>query len=212
MSELLNVLIVGCGNIAGGYDADKRDGGRPLTHAGAYRSHGGFRLLTCVDPDGEKRSSFASRWGVEEAVASLDAVTGRAGRYDVVSICSPTAAHADDVASAIALRPALIFCEKPITPRYETSQELVGQCAAAGIQMAVNHTRRWDPEVIRLRSELASEQWGPVRSISAVYSKGILNNGSHMVDLLNYLVGPCVPVFAGPAEVEIGRASCRGRV
>src|SRR5690606_6428811 len=46
----LRVAIVGAGKVAGGYDKDRSDG-NVFSHAGAYRAHGGFDLLVCIEPD-----------------------------------------------------------------------------------------------------------------------------------------------------------------
>ena len=46
---------------------------------------------------------------------------------------------------------------------------------------------------------MADGDWGAVRSVSAVYNKGLLNNGSHMIDLLLALFGPLHIVSVGQA-------------
>ena len=63
------------------------------------------------------------------------------------------------------------------------------RCAAAGVALAVNHTRRWAPDVRRLHDELVAGHWGALRSVTGWYNKGILNNGGHMVDLVRWLAG-----------------------
>ncbi|GIZ51295.1 Gfo/Idh/MocA family protein [Noviherbaspirillum aridicola] len=186
----LQVLIVGCGNIAGGFDASRPADAAPLTHAGAYSRHPGFRLAACVEPDGERRQTFAGRWNVPEGHADLDALAHRAGEFGVISICSPTPCHAAQLEAALRLRPRAIFCEKPVTTTLEQTEYWVNACDEAGVLLAVNHTRRWDPEVVRLKQALRAGELGPLRSIVGHYNKGILNNGGHMVDLLMYLVGP----------------------
>lgn len=216
------VLIVGCGNIAGGFDAERAADLPPLTHAGAFSRHGGFQLTACVEPDADRRQAFMRRWGVQQGHADLAAVQAQhgltdrpdlpnlpdfphpqdAGRFDVISLCSPTAAHAPQIEAALALRPRLIFCEKPVTPTLAQTQALVQRCAAAGVPLAVNHTRRWAPDVQRLAAELRSGVWGPVRSVVGTYNKGVLNNGSHMVDLLHQLLGPLTLQYAGRAQAD----------
>lgn len=192
----LRVLIVGCGNIAGGFD-DARPADRlPVTHAGAYIAHGGFDLVACVDPDSARRSAFAARWKVGQKFASMSEVPEDIG-VDIVSICSPTAHHRDDVAAALSLRPKLIFCEKPVTPTVEETEQLVAICEQSEVYLAVNHTRRWAPDVVELAQQLADGRWGQVRSLSARYNKGVLNNGAHLIDLLLALVGPVIPQWAG---------------
>ena len=188
-SPTLNVLIIGCGNIAGGFDAVRADNALPFTHAGAYRKHGGFTLGACIDPDAQKREAFQNHWQVKNAYAKLDPAQHTAGEFDVISICSPTANHAEQIDAAIALEPKLIFCEKPVTTLLADTLYCVQRCDEEGIQFAVNHTRRWAPDVLRLQQELKSGHWGQVRAVVAHYNKGILNNGAHMLDLLRFLFG-----------------------
>ena len=186
---MIRVLIIGCGNIAGGFDATREAGAPPLTHAGAYARHGGFSIVGCVDPDAARREAFMRRWAVPQGYASMDEARAAGMRADVVSVCSPTASHYDDVIAALGLSPRLIFCEKPVATSAAATAALAERCAAAGVPLAVNHTRRWDPEVTRLAAELRSGAWGAVRSAIGVYTKGVLNNGSHMIDLLHLLLG-----------------------
>jgi predicted dehydrogenase len=185
----LDVALVGCGNIAGGFDAARPAGEPPLTHAGAFALHSGFRLAACVEPDDARRAAFMERWNVPQGFASLEHALAQGLRAEVVSICSPTASHASDLGIALQLRPRAIFCEKPVSPSAAQTRACVQACRAAGVLLAVNHTRRWAPDVLRLRDELAHGKWGTLRAIAGVYNKGILNNGSHLVDLVQFLAG-----------------------
>jgi predicted dehydrogenase len=187
--KTLNVLIVGCGNIAGGFDQERTPDDFPYTHAGAYTRDGRFNLAGCVEPDVSRRAEFMQQWLVPEGYADISGLASHVGRYDVISICSPTSEHYLDVKSAIVLKPKLIFCEKPVTPSALQTAELVECCKVAGVVLVVNYTRRWDADVMRLRDELRAGVWGAIRSVTGVYTKGILNNGSHMIDLLHMLFG-----------------------
>jgi predicted dehydrogenase len=198
------VLIVGCGNIAGGFDAERSRDLPPLTHAGAFTRHGGFRIVACVEPDAERRAAFMRRWGVAQGYDDLAAVAAAhdAGSFDIISLCSPTSVHAQQIEAALLLQPRLIFCEKPVTPTFAQTQKLVDRCAAAGVSLAVNHTRRWAPDVQRLAAELQAGAWGTVRSAVGTYNKGVLNNGSHLVDLLHLLLGDMTVQYAGAALAD----------
>lgn len=194
-----DVLVVGCGNIAGGFDAARPADAAPLTHAGAFTRHPGFRLAACVEPDEARRAAFMQRWRVPRGFATLEEAVAQGVRCDVVSVCSPTVAHAEQLAAALQLRPRAIFCEKPVTPTVAQTLQAVQACRAAGVLLAVNHTRRWAPDVRQLRDELAAGAWGGLRSLAGTYNKGILNNGGHMVDLVQFLAGPLELLAAGPA-------------
>lgn len=196
---MLKTLIIGCGNIAGGFDAQRAAGSPPLTHAGAYAAHGGFELVACVEPDAERREAFVKRWGIGAGYSDMAQLTASGARFDVISICSPTPAHLEDTESALRLGPRLVFCEKPVCRTVQQAEYLVMACAAQGVALAVNHNRRWDASVERLRDDIASGVWGSLRSASGLYNKGILNNGSHLIDLLHCLVGPLTLRHAGAA-------------
>ena len=194
----LKVLIVGCGNIAGRFDASRLDyRGSPLTHAGAYSADGRYELAACVDPDDGRRESFMQDWKVPIGLRSLEELRPGAG-IDVVSICSPTSAHATDFKSALRLRPRLLFCEKPVAEKAAQTEELVAACHEANIPLAVNYTRRWDSSVVDFREGIRTQRWGALRSVVGYYNKGLLNNGSHMLDLLGWLLGSLKVVHSGP--------------
>lgn len=182
------VLIVGCGNIAGMFDRGRKPGEFPYTHAGGYARDGRFNMLACVEPDETRRRCFMADWGIPNGFATMEEI-GDLQRFDVISICSPTLSHAHDLEMALRLEPKLIFCEKPVTASLSETERLVARCQEAGVPVAVNYTRRWDPEFLKLKSDIQAGKWGPLRSVMGVYNKGILNNGSHMVDLLHFLLG-----------------------
>lgn len=199
---MLRVLIIGAGNIAGGFDAQRQADALPFSHAGAYTRHGGFELVACVEPDVERCGAFMKRWGVGQGYVATSDLPADI-RFDVISICSPTSTHAADLRFAIACKPRLIFCEKPLTTTSHDSSTLIKDCEAAGIYLAVNYTRRWDAEVRRLAGDLQAGRWGAVRSASATYNKGLLNNGSHMIDLLRFLLGPLHVIAVGQPVVDM---------
>jgi predicted dehydrogenase len=193
----LQVLIIGCGNIAGGFDQGRPEGYLPYTHAGAYSRDGRFKLAACIEPDDKRRSEFMAAWGVPIGFRSIQEALASRDQFDVVSICSPTGCHAHDLEIASRLSPKLIFCEKPLTASVAETKRLIADCAQLNIPLAVNYTRRWDAEVIKLQADMQSGRWGALRSVVGYYNKGIANNGSHMLDLLHLLIGPIDIVKVG---------------
>jgi len=187
--EKYNVVIIGCGNIAGGYDEELSDSGWPLTHAGAFSRNPAFNLLACCDPDASKLNDFQAKWGVTHGFTDIDDIDDNIGTLDIVSLCSPTPLHAKHLKVIFDWKPKLVFCEKPITDSLELSEYWVQRFASAGVQFVVNHNRRWCPDVINFKRELLAGEWGRVHSVVGLYNKGILNNGSHLIDLLHFLFG-----------------------
>lgn len=182
--DRLRVLIVGCGSIAGGYN-QARPSLPPISHAAAFSGDGRFEIAACVDPDRERRRRFMEYWSI---AAGYDQVSNLADAFDIISICSPTPLHAPHVLDAVRLRPRLIFCEKPVGSGLDDARLAVAACDDAGILLAVNYTRRWDPAVVALRRDIAQGKFGAIRSAACFYNKGVVHNGSHMIDLLHYVL------------------------
>jgi predicted dehydrogenase len=187
-------LIIGCGEIAGGFDQDSGNGEAVLTHAGAYRAHDAFSTAICVDPDEAHRKAFMDHWEIPLGFSGLDQcldlVKQEKMAFDVASVCVPTKDHESALESLLDAPVRAVFAEKPLSGDIEISRRLVGAYEAAGKPLMVNYFRRFDPAMDGLRKSLANGDWGDVLSVSASYSKGILNCGSHMIDLIGFLLGP----------------------
>jgi predicted dehydrogenase len=195
-NKLHSVLIIGAGNIAGGFDTGRNYQDGPLTHAGAYSVDNRYQIVGCVEPDDDKRKAFCQHWNIDHAFRTISDIPSTFS-FEVVSICSPTAFHCDDLLSCLLFNPKVIFCEKPISTSVEQTRRMVDQCALQNVKLIVNHTRRWDPSIIKLKRDIESLTYGQLRAVSGLYNKGVLNNGSHMVDLLSYLLGPLSLEYIG---------------
>jgi predicted dehydrogenase len=196
-----DVLIVGCGAIAGGYDQADKASEDILTHAKAFTVHSGFRIVACVDPDESRRKAFQAYWGIAKGFASLDAVDVP---FDVASLCTPTGLHVEGLQALADMAPKLVFAEKPVTDDLALTRTLVNAYRDKRISLCVNHLRRWAPGIAALRAEIAAGAWGRLHRGVACYTKGLLNNGSHMADMLHFLIGPLRPV-APLAAIADGR-------
>lgn len=194
----LRALIVGCGKIAGGFDSARPDAARlPITHAGAYARDGRFEITGCVEPDRDRRLAFMSQWGISRGFRTINEAKSSGARFDVISICSPTRSHARDLEVSLDIGPRLIFCEKPVTDSAAQTDQIVERCRRASIPLAVNYTRRWDPAIADLKARMQARQWGRLRCVVGHYNKGLLNNGSHLLDLLAHLLGSMRVVKTG---------------
>jgi predicted dehydrogenase len=191
-SEQLTAAIIGCGDIAGGYDAHT-DGSSVLSHAGAYRADGRIQVVACVEPDPTRRQAFMKKWDIPSGFDTLDDCLQETGALDVASVCSPTHTHEAALTRLLDSSVRIVFCEKPMTGDPARSEHLHEAYNAAGKKICVNYLRRWDSEMATLRDELASDDWGAVRTVTAFYAKGLFHTGSHMLDLIQFLLGPLTP-------------------
>ena len=187
MSERYKALIVGAGKIAGGYNAGPGDD-MVLTHALAYLRHPKFDLVACVEPNSEARDAFVKKWGIPRGYASLDAAL-KDGGFDTVSVCSPTGTHLVALEKLLASDAARVFAEKPLDGDVVAARKLADAFANKKVPVAVNYTRRFDPAMKTLKAEIASGKYGELYSLVGWYDGGVMNNGSHLFDLANYLTG-----------------------
>ncbi|MGA2331287.1 MAG: Gfo/Idh/MocA family oxidoreductase [Syntrophales bacterium] len=181
-----SVAIIGLGQIGQGYDYDKSSIDLILTHASAYCYHDKFELVAAVDPDPIQRGRFISKFKlpVYEDVASLVAKH----RPDIFSICTPSSQHFRVFQQIIPHRPAAILCEKPIALELSEAKEMVNIAESQHCALLVNYMRRFEPGVKALKETLRRRDVGQIEKGVCWYSKGILNNGSHYIDLLRFLL------------------------
>ena len=196
MAEKKDVLcasIVGCGNM-GGLGTRGSDGERIHNHAAAYDRHDGFCLADCVEPDEVRRKAYMAEWNVAQGYACIEDAVAAGETWDVVSICTPTARHAADLRALLRTSVRAVWCEKPLTHSAGESAGIVESYERAGKRLAVSYVRRWHPAMARLRRRLDAGEWGEVRSVVGYYTRGLRNNGSHLIDLIQFLVGPLQPI------------------
>ena len=180
-------LVIGCGRIAGGYNQSPSDV-LVLTHALAYTRHTDFVLAGCVDPNPTALAEFAVRWNVPATFASTDDALN-AQNFDIASICTPTGTQLDVLSKLLASDVPRVFAEKPLDGAPDRARQIASRYRAAGRVLAVNFARRWDPEMRHLRDEIAAGNWGDLRSVVGWYGRGVVNNGSHMIDLAAFICG-----------------------
>lgn len=201
--QQFNVLLIGCGNMAAGFDLANEATAPARTHAAGYAGHGGFKLIACIDPDVDRRSKTAEKWNIPLHCDSVEQLHDSSISFDVVSICSPTHLHLAHIEAAVAMQPKVIFCEKPLTASLQDSQNAIELCEAHNVTLAVNYSRHWDPSITDLMSQIRQNRWGELRSVVAHYNKGILNNGGHMVGLLLQLLGSLQIVSARNVHFDL---------
>ena len=186
--------IIGCGRIADTIEdeIETAPGWQllPFSHAGAYQRSPRTQLVAAADPHPERRASLGRRRGIadEHLYADYREMLERE-RPDVVSVCVPTRVHAE-VALAVAAQPSVraIFLEKPIAQSLADADRLIAAFAQCSHAVAVNHTRTWDPHYSAIRRLIAEGALGQVHALMCHGREGALFGGTHLFDLLRFLL------------------------
>lgn len=185
MDSSYRAAIIGCGKIGAFFDVPASDS--VLTHAKAYMTYPRTHLCAVMDIDEEKAVSAGEIWDCAYYSKIDDLFHNE--QPDIVSVCTPTENHYKCLRDIVRFRPRAVIAEKPLTDKTKLSQEIVKLYASEGIPLFVNYMRRYDPVVQRVRADILSNKFGNVLYAVIIYTKGILHNGSHAVDLCRFLFG-----------------------
>lgn len=185
---MFNALVVGSGNVGAFYD--EPSSGHCLTHAHAFTKHDGFNLVGFVDEDRQKAEQASAVWG-GRAFRHLDEAFG-AGRIDVVSVSVPDERHCELLLD-LSRRPVrLIFAEKPLAATIDEADAILARYGETKIPICVNFKRRFVPEYQQLSKAIAGGGFGQYLGGTGYYGKGVLHNGSHLFDLVRFLVSDVI--------------------
>jgi len=179
---VISALVVGLGNIGLKFDLDC-DGDTAMTHTGACLAHPSVELLGGVDPDSKARALFEES-SSRQAFVELEEVSKRNLEPALFIISTPTETHLEVVKEALDLKPKAILLEKPLANSTEDGRTIVQLCKSAGVLLAVNYFRRFDKRIVEIGEQIQSGDFGRPCFVSCVYSGGLLNNGSHYLDML----------------------------
>lgn len=183
--DIYSVLIIGAGKIGAFFDTPESE--RFLTHAHAFSSHPGFRVVGFVDVDPAQARRAAEVWG-GEAFDSLAAACAGLD-LDVAVVAAPDEFHYDLLKDLAGFPLRLVFAEKPLTKKLVEAEEIIALYRERGIALGLNYTRRFVPEFAALKGDIEAGRFGRFLTGTGYYGKGTLHNGSHMVDLLRFLLG-----------------------
>src|SRR5512146_782182 len=200
-ARTFRIGLVGCGRIS-------------KNHFDALRKVDGLALSAVCDIDAERAARAGEEQGVPSS-PSLDEML-RAGDVDVVTICTPSGLHsAHGIAAAQAGKH--VVTEKPMSLSLRQADDLVRACDDAGVQLFVVKQNRLNPPIQLLKRAVDKGRFGrlfmanvtgrwqrpqeyydaePWRGTWEFDGGAMMNQASHYVDLVQWLVGPVASVMA----------------
>ncbi len=143
------------------------------------------------------------KWNISKGFETLDAALEGAS-YDIVSLCSPTGTHIAALNRLLASSAKAVFAEKPLDGDTKKARAIGIKYNERAIPIVVNFSRRFDASIQALRNEIAAGKYGALVSVTGWYTGGVLNNGSHLVDLTIFLAGrvPAISHVTDAHEIE----------
>jgi len=196
--------LVGCGRIS-------------KNHFDAIAKIDGLELAAVCDTDAERAQRAGEAHGVP-SYRALDEML-RAGDFEVVAICTPSGLHsAQGIAAAQAGKH--VVTEKPMSLSLRQADALVRACDDAGVQLFVVKQNRLNPPIQLVKRAVDKGRFGriylanvtvrwqrpqeyyeaePWRGTWEFDGGAIMNQASHYVDLMQWLVGPVESVLGKTA-------------
>ncbi len=202
------VGVVGLGRISSTIDDEVQGHPSvmlPYSHTACYRDVREVEVVAGADPFEEQRAAYGERWGIESLYADYREMLENE-HLDIVSVATSAKPRPEIVKTIARSGVKGIYAEKPLAFSLAEADDMVMVCREHGVALAVGCTRRWDPWWQMARKLIAEGAIGTVLQVNAMGEAGISHNGSHMIDLIRYLVGD-VPVDWVWGEAESDEAA-----
>ena len=185
------VAVIGLGRISSTID-DETEGSSwllPWSHTGSYVQVPEVEVVAGADPYAEQREAFGRRYGISNLYSDYREMLEKE-RPTIVSVCVSTKPRPDIVTTIAEMDVGVkaIWTEKPISFSLEQADAMVAACRKAGIKLAINCVRRWDPWYNKAREMIDSGAIGEIIQVN-VYMPGELSHNSHALNLARYLAG-----------------------
>jgi predicted dehydrogenase len=123
------------------------------------------RGVSSSGPEAAER--LAAEWGVEVAYESVSDIAAD-DLVDVVHVCSPNFAHADQVAMLLESGKNVI-CEKPLTVTKDEADHLRELAQASNLSVTVPYVYRFHPMVRELKARAVRGDFGRWFSVTGSY-------------------------------------------
>ncbi len=180
-----SVLIVGCGNMGVFYDFHDMNLEHPRSHLTAYLGNSNYKIAGLVDSDLSKLKLIQSKFNIGSTYENMTALP-KDLKFDVVSLATSTSSRLNIMAELVN-RTSLIFCEKPLAATLAEALEIQKLIKNSQTTLLLNYSRRWNQKIRDVFSRVQSGEFGTIKKINSLYTKGLVNNGSHQIDLLHML-------------------------
>lgn len=179
--------LIGCGRIGFSWDFEKGRN-KPAAHIGAVSENAHIRLVGAADTDIKQLHAVRTRYARIPLFKSGKELIKKT-RPDMVIIATPDEHHIQDIELAASYGVRLILCEKPLATNLRDAMRGIRIAKKKGSMLIINHMRRFDPTLIALQQKIKRGIIGDIMLARALYVNGLLNNGTHTVDLLRWYMG-----------------------
>jgi len=185
MNKKYTAVVLGCGKVGATFEIDSGLV-KPASHAAALVANPRTELVALVDADPVALKRAGDYYKVETYTDARDCLEKY--KPDIVVIATPPTTHEEMFSLALELKISAIVCEKPVSDSLESAERMITLAKESESVVIVNHQRRFFPLFREVREKIARGELGRVQQISAYYSNGLFNNGTHTIDAIQFLL------------------------
>jgi UDP-N-acetyl-2-amino-2-deoxyglucuronate dehydrogenase len=198
----IKIALVGCGRIS-------------KNHFAAIETHKtDFELVSVCDIDQNRCDEVAGKYGVP-GFTVLDQMLRKID-IDLISLCTPSGFHAEQAILAAGYG-VHVATEKPMATRWKDGLKMVRACDDAQVNLFVIKQNRRNSTLQLLRRAITEKRFGRIfmvnlnvfwtrpqdyydsakwRGTWELDGGAFMNQASHYVDLLSWLIGPIADIQA----------------
>ena len=198
----IRIAVVGCGRIS-------------KNHFGSIEQHQEkIELVSICDKRPDILSEYEKKYKVKGYLDQEDMLKNE--DLDLVALCTPSGVHADQTVLCAKYK-INVITEKPMATRWEDGVRMVKACDKAGVKLLVVKQNRRNPTLQLLKRAIIEKRFGKIHMVHLnifwtrsqeyydqapwrgtwEYDGGaFMNQASHYVDLLEWLIGPIDKVQA----------------
>ena len=186
MNKVIKTAIVGLGNIGFKYALNSNVTTRMnySTHYQTIKNHPNFELSCVCDSDFKSLHDFQSTTLETVPTYGDFKIMLRKENFDLLVVSTPTKTHLEICDLAIKKDIRLILCEKPISYSYRGSVKLINKAHKKKVLLFFNYFRNFNPSYLELIRKVRKNDFGAIQSFGGSYTKGIFNNGTHLLAIL----------------------------
>ncbi len=201
---MVNFAIVGCGRVSG-------------KHIDSLKQIVGAKIVAVCDVNEEKAKKASTQAGCKYYTDYNDLL--KDSNIDVVNICTPSGMHPEMTIQA-AKAGKNVVCEKPIALTMKDAHAMVQECKKNRVSLFVVKQNRYNPAIVQLKEAIEKGRFGRIFLANATvrWSRGqdyydqdswrgkissdggvLLNQTSHHIDMLQWLIGEITSVICRKA-------------
>lgn len=197
LKKKFKVCLIGAGRIGFKLEFDKKRI-KPASHYGMWLKNKKIKLSAFAEKN--DLSMYKKKINSNIKIYNDYKKMIKAECPDVVSIATWKDSHFQITNKCIDLGLKNLVLEKPLANNINQALKLHLKIKKNNVKIFINHRRRFDTEIIKLKKKIQKKIIGNILHVSANYVYGILTTGTHLIDTLRMLLNKT----SGEIEYVVG--------